>query len=126
MIFQQRQLHHYYFAATAKYNDDHFSALTEDGVVPKQHLFEHAGDPWEGDSVTLKADLIRATQNWEMLSALKDAVCPLHYSPEEIDECLRFEEEQRDADDYMEKSRNILGMSIDGWTPTERYSELRK
>ncbi|KAF7125332.1 hypothetical protein CNMCM5793_001510 [Aspergillus hiratsukae] len=92
MNFQRRQLHYYYFAATAKYNDDHFSALTEDGVVPKQQLFGHASDPWEGD----------------------------------IDERLQLEEEQRDADDHMEKYRNVLGMTSDGWVPTERYSEAKR
>ncbi|GAQ10811.1 hypothetical protein ALT_8132 [Aspergillus lentulus] len=117
--FQQRQLHYYYFAATAKFNDDHFSACTVDEVVLKPQLFQHAGDPWEGDSVTLKADLIRVVQNWERLYASTVSVCPLHYSPEEIDECLRLEEEQRLADDDMEKSRNCLGVSGDGGVPTE-------
>ncbi|GFF46864.1 hypothetical protein IFM62136_00617 [Aspergillus lentulus] len=124
--FQQRQLHYYYFAATAKFNDDHFSACTEDDVVLKQQLFQHTGDPWEGDSVTLKADLIRVVQNWERLYASTVSVCPLHYSPAEIDGCLRLEEEQRLADDDMEKSRNCLGVSGDGWVPTERYSEAKK
>ncbi|KAG2022009.1 hypothetical protein GB937_004103 [Aspergillus fischeri] len=122
--FQQRQLHYYYFAATAKFNDVH--SCTEDEVVLKQQLFQHAGDPWEGDSVPLKADLIRAVQNWESLCAVTDSTCPLHYSPEEIDKCLRLEEEQRLADDDMEKPRNCLGVSGDGWVPTERYSEAKK
>ncbi|GIJ83906.1 phosphotransferase enzyme [Aspergillus pseudoviridinutans] len=126
MIFQRRQLHYYYFAATSRFNDDHFSAYIEDEVVPKQQLFQHAGDPWEGDSVTLRADLIRATQTWQMLCGSTDVVCPLHYFPEEIDGCLRLEEEQRSADDDMEKSRNCLGVSSDGWVPTERYSEAKR
>ncbi|KAF7180531.1 hypothetical protein CNMCM7691_009822 [Aspergillus felis] len=126
MIFQRHQLHYYYFAATSKFNDDHFSACMEDEVVPKQQLFQHAGDPWEGDSVTLRADLIRAAQNWGTLCGSTDAVCPLHYSPEEINEYLRLEEEQRSADDDMEKSRNCLGVSSDGWVPTERYSEAKR
>ncbi|KAF7158843.1 hypothetical protein CNMCM6106_005718 [Aspergillus hiratsukae] len=61
-----------------------------------------------------------------MLCASKDAVCPLHYSPEEVDERLQLEEEQRDADDHMEKYRNVLGMTSDGWVPTERYSEAKR
>jgi hypothetical protein len=125
-IFNNANSHYYYFAPTAKLHDDHFSACMEDGAVLKQQLFQPAGDPSEGDSVTLKADLISAVQNWERLCTSMDTICPLQYSPEEIDECLQLEKEQRLADDDVEKSRYCLGVSSDGWVLTERYSEAKK
>lgn len=91
-------------------------------MVLKQKLFQHAGDPWEGDSVTLKADLIGASQCWqELTSGEVDTPCPLSYSATEVDECLSLKAEQQLADEDMEKSRNSLGISVDGWVPTDRY-----
>lgn len=125
-VFRRRQLHYYYFAATAKFNQDHFDACTDNKVVLKQKLFQHAGDPWEGDSVTLKADLIRASQCWKELISGVDTLCPLTYSTTEVDECLGLKAEQELADEDMEKSRNSLGISVDGWVPTERYDVAKE
>lgn len=126
-VFRRRHLHYYYFAATAKFNNDHFDACTDDGVILKQKLFQHAGDPWEGDSVTLKADLIRASQSWqELTSGSTDVHCPLSYSSAEIGECLRLKTEQDLADEDMEKSRKCLGISVDGWVPAEGYDAAKE
>lgn len=127
-LFRRRQLHYYYFAATAKYNEEHFDACMDDDIVSKQKLFQHAGNPWEGDNVTLKADLIRATKNWRDLtrtSERKDPDCPLGYSPAEVEECLRMESEQREADDDMETLRRCLGINVEGWVPVEHYEDAK-
>lgn len=124
--FRKRHLHYYYFAATAKFNKDHFDACTDDGVILKQKPFQHAGDPWEGDSVTLRADLIRASQRWQQIANDTSSCCPLSYTTAEIDECLGLEVEQKLADEDMEKSRNCLGVSIDGWVTLERYDVAKE
>lgn len=86
-VFRRRQLHYYYF----KPQPNLTKTILTHGVVLKQKLFQHAGDPWEGDSVTFKADLIRASQCWqELINGGTDIHCPLIYSTAEIDECLRL------------------------------------
>lgn len=127
-LYRRRHLHFYYFAATIKFNKDHFEACSNEHGVLKQKLFQHSSSPWEGDNVTLKADLVRAMQLWEELTATtekKAPPCPLSYS-EEVDKCLKLEAEQKDADEDMEKSRDGLGVSLDGWVPTEQYEQAKE
>lgn len=62
-LFCRWQLHFHYLAATLKSNKVHYEALTYEFGMLKQRLFRHARNPWEGDNMTLKADLIQAAQN---------------------------------------------------------------
>jgi len=124
--YRRRQLHYYYFVATYKYNKPHFDALCLDSTMPKQKLQHYASTPWEGDNITLKAELIRAVRNWPELTAGKDGnvpACPIHFSDEEAGECLRIEAEQNHIDLQMEKIRDRIGISTDGWTSNERYED---
>ncbi|KAL1978987.1 hypothetical protein VTN96DRAFT_7615 [Rasamsonia emersonii] len=128
-LFRRRQLHYYYFAMTAKFNKEHFDACTDEQVVLKQKLFQHAGSPWEGDNISLKADLIRATRRWREIASMGDVKCyscPLNYSSEEVEKCLKLEAEQREADEDMERSRSYLGVTVDGWVSTERYDNSKE
>ena len=68
-LFRKRQLHYYYLAATVKHNTLHFHALWEDFGMFKQRLFDHASSPWEGNNVSLKADLIEATDTMNLRKA---------------------------------------------------------
>lgn len=128
-LHRRRQLHYYYFAATARLNRDHFEACTYEHGVLRQKLFQRASNPWEGDNVTLKADLIRAIQHWPDLTVSKDGNiprCPLSYPNAEVEECLKFDAEQREADEDMKKSRSCLGVTADGWVPTEGYDHAKE
>ncbi|CZT02790.1 uncharacterized protein RCO7_05938 [Rhynchosporium graminicola] len=127
--YRRRQLHYYYFVATYKYNKPHFDALCLDSTMPKQKLQQYAGTPWEGDNITLKAELIRAVKNWPELTASKGGeapACPIHFSDEEVEQCLRIEAEQNHIDVQMERIRDRLAVSTDGWTSTERYEDARE
>ena len=124
--YRRRQLHYYYFVATYKYNKPHFNALCLDSTMPKQKLQQYASTPWEGDNITLKAELIRAVKNWPALTAGKDGsvpACPIQFSDEEAEQCLRIEAEQNHIDLQMEKIRDRIGISTDGWTSIERYED---
>ena len=124
--YRRRQLHYYYFVATYKYNKPHFDALCLDSTMPKQKLQQYASTPWEGDNITLKAELIRAVKNWPALTAGKDGnvpACPIHFLDEEAEQCLRIEAEQNHIDLQMEKIRDRIGISTDGWTSNERYED---
>jgi hypothetical protein len=96
--YRRRQLHYFYFVATYKYNKPYFDALCLDSTILKQKLQQYASAPWEGDNITLKAELIRAVKNWPALTAGKDgnvAAYPIHFSNEEAEQRLRIEAEQK-------------------------------
>lgn len=124
-ILERRQLHYYYFAATAKFNEEHFDACTDERIIQRQKLYQHAGEPWEGDNVTLRADLVRAMRNLKRFVAGRNSDCPLDYSLEEVDECFRLESEQQLSDEDLKKFRQCLGVSIDGWVPKENYTTAK-
>ena len=42
---------------------------------------------------------------------------------EEAEQCLRIEAEQNHIDLQMEKIRDRIGISTDGWTSNERYED---
>ncbi|KAL9003734.1 MAG: hypothetical protein Q9188_003421 [Gyalolechia gomerana] len=128
-LHRRRQLHFFYVDYTAKLNEEHWNAIRCDHVVLRQRLFQHAGAPWEGDNVTLKADLIRAMKVWPDLTTIRDGNvpgCPLTYPASEIEDCLHREAEQKDADSQLDISRRWLGINIDGWVPLDRYKEAKE
>jgi len=94
--------------------------------MAKQKPQQFASAPWEGDSVSLKAELIRAVQNWPVLTARKSGEippCPIEFSDAEVEECLRLEAEQNHLNVQMEKVRDRIGIGSDGWTSNERYED---
>ncbi|CAG8975464.1 hypothetical protein HYALB_00004780 [Hymenoscyphus albidus] len=128
--FRKRQLHFYYIVATAKHNRPHYDALKPESTMSIQKLQQYSSAPWEGDNITLKAELIRAIQNWSMLTTSTSAgsgsippVCQIGFSDEEVAKCLSMEAEQYHIDVQMEKARDRIGVSIDGWTSNERYED---
>ena len=104
--YRRRHLHFYYFAATYRFNRLNYDALLVDSILSIQKLQQFASAPWEGDNITLKAELIRAVQNWSWLTVGKNGVvppCPINFSDKEVEECLRLEAGQDYLDVQMEK-----------------------
>ena len=60
--WSKHHIHFYYLAASANLNMVYFSACMEDWSIFRSRIFRHAGKLWEGDSVTLKVDLIQVMQ----------------------------------------------------------------
>ncbi|WEW58617.1 hypothetical protein PRK78_004085 [Emydomyces testavorans] len=132
-LYRRRHTHLHYISATEKSNPNHLRAWTHPEVFLKQKLFQHATDPWEGDNITLKADLIRATQRWPnllsesgYLETSPPPLCPLSYEQEEIDKCFEIEAEQILCDKDMEKSRMAIGVAEDGWVPPGMYNVVKE
>lgn len=67
-LFRKSQLHYLYVKLTAELHPEHYDALTCDFSALRQRLFHHASDPWEGDNITLKADLIALAKNWTAIN----------------------------------------------------------
>ena len=131
--YHQRQLHLLYLGGTTRFNPNHIDAYLIKGLPFKRRIFEHASAPWEGDNITLKADLILATQNWNGLTASKEnetdlpegseveTECPIVFSKLEADECLRVDLLLKGVDSDMAGVRENIGIGSDGWVPNEEY-----
>lgn len=133
LLLRRRQLHYFYVAKTAQLNAVHFDALSDNVSALRRKLFEHASNPWEGDNVTLKADLIQLTQVWDDMcganvSASDEAKtpCPISFSEDEQKECLRLHAAQIEADEQLQACRDIVGIGPEGWVPTEEYEETKQ
>lgn len=131
--FRQRQLHLLYLGGTTRFNPKHMDAYLIKGLSFKRRIFEHASAPWEGDNITLKADLILATQNWKGLTAFNESekdlpgdsmvgpACPIFFNEEEANECLRIDLLLKGVDSDMARVRDNIGIGSDGWIPNEEY-----
>ncbi|KAE8374444.1 kinase-like domain-containing protein [Aspergillus bertholletiae] len=124
-ILRRRHIHYFYAWHSATLNSIHGIALDHDLSILKRKIFSHASEPWEGDNVSLKADLIYLAQNWGKLSSPSSGtsagVCPLEYPPDEASACLDLNAEQLESDEELQIFRNYVGVGPDGWVPSDRY-----
>ncbi|KAF1918728.1 hypothetical protein BDU57DRAFT_511458 [Ampelomyces quisqualis] len=131
LLLRRRQLHYFYVATTERLNPVHYDALTHDFSTLRRKLFDHASCPWEGDSVTLKVDLINLTRSWNEFttSTSNDArppSCPIAFSEAEVSKCLRLHAAQVEADEQLQACRNVVGIGPEGWVPLEQYDEIKR
>lgn len=130
MLLRRRQLHYFYVAATEELNPAHYTALTQEFSVLRRKLFEHSSEPWEGDNVTLKADLLDLTKTWSSIatSSSGQAIpsCPIEFSEDEVSECLRLHTAQVEADEQLQACRDVIGIGPEGWVPLEQFDEIKQ
>ncbi|KAL8726443.1 MAG: hypothetical protein Q9166_006721 [cf. Caloplaca sp. 2 TL-2023] len=128
-LHRRQLLHFAYVGRTLQMNEDHFDACRLDDIVLRKRLFQGARCPWDGNTVTLKADLIRATQEWPALTSTfgeKDLDCPITYSEEEVEKILELDKKQREIDDFVSNVRRFLGIDSQGAVPAEHYDEAKE
>ena len=123
---QRRRLVHYLYATlTKQLNNEHFDAIFKTSVISHQKLLESAGTPWEGDSVSLQAEIIRFTHLWPMLisaaSRTASPAPPVKYPDTVVEEIFDLDERQKEAYSDMGTMRDMLGIDIQGWVPNELY-----
>ncbi|KAK0268280.1 hypothetical protein LTS00_017612 [Friedmanniomyces endolithicus] len=127
--YRRRQVHFYYMGATAKKNEVHFDALMHEGGLFRRRIFEHAAEPWEGNSIPLKADLIRLARHWSELVSSRDPEsepppsCPFTFKEKEVEKVLQAALKQEEVDGQIEILRNVIGAGSDGWIPNDKYNE---
>lgn len=109
---------------TAEHNPEHYHLLTHDSNTLTRRLFQHARVPWEGDNITLKADLVNLSRKWTELNC--SAPCPVYFSDTESPKCLRLERALCEADDQLRACREAIGVGYEGWVPTEHYEDARR
>jgi hypothetical protein len=90
-------------------------------------VFSHAGEPWEGNSVRLRADLMYINQVWQKLveenghDEGEASVCPVSFTEAEIHSTMGVLKEQEETDTQLERIRSFIGITADGWTSNEEY-----
>lgn len=132
-IHRKRMIHFLYAALTKRLNKHHYDAIFDQSVILRQRLLKFAGTPWEGDSVSLRAELIRLMQNWPIIAQTLDAdprasaclVAPVHYAEDVIRETLELDARQKEADTAMEEMRDVLGVDILGWVSNDDYDATK-
>lgn len=125
-LLRRRQLHYFYVKLTAEINPEHYEALTYDFSTLRRRLFHHASDPWEGDNVTLKADLITLSSKWTDLTHDAKASCPVSFSDDELMECPRLARAQSEADEQLQACQEAIGVGHEGWVPLEDYDQAKR
>ncbi|EJF63622.1 protein kinase subdomain-containing protein PKL/CAK/Fmp29 [Dichomitus squalens LYAD-421 SS1] len=121
-IYRRRLVHHHYIKDTEEHNELHYTALLDPMGNLRRRLFCHASDPWEGETLALKVDLIEATETWETLTG-GGAPCPVVFDADDVRKTMQLDEAQRGADETLEACRNIIRFGTEGWVSTERYEE---
>lgn len=112
-LFRRRQLLYLYIKMTAEHNPEHYHLLTHDFNTLLRRLFHHARVPWEGDNITLKADLVNLSRKWTELNC--SAPCPVYFSDTESAECLRLERALSEADEQLRACQEVIGVGHEGW-----------
>jgi hypothetical protein len=125
-VYRKRQLHFFYLGATRQSNRRHFDALFFDPEARRARLYHKAKAPWQGDNISLRAQLVRTVQYWPSIHAKEAVRCPVKYTEEEIKECLALEAEKRELDDSMETLRVNIGIQMDGWVSSQDYAAAKQ
>ncbi|GLB07216.1 phosphotransferase enzyme [Aspergillus tubingensis] len=125
-IHRRRVIHFLYAALTKRLNQDHYDGIFDQSVILRQRLLKSAGTPWEGDSVSLRAELIRSILNWSAIVQTTDNAPPVDYPENVVRETHDLDAQQREADVAMEQMRHALGVDVMGWVPNEDYEAARR
>ncbi|KAJ5218702.1 uncharacterized protein N7498_000801 [Penicillium cinerascens] len=125
-LLRRRQLHYFYVKLTAERNPEHYKALTLHFSTLRQRLFHHASDPWEGDNITLTADLITLSRKWTDFARDAKTPCPISFSDDELTECSRLERAQSESDEQFRACQEAIGVGHEGWVPLENYDEAKR
>ncbi|KAH0842096.1 phosphotransferase family protein [Fonsecaea pedrosoi] len=127
--FRRRHLHFFYLGFTQRFNKAHYEILDRRTDLLTRKIFSHAGEPWEGNNIPLKADLIYIMQIWEKIMNENGYFgkgipsCPISFTELDIQRTIDILLQQEDIDTQLEKIQNAIGINADGWTSNEEYEE---
>lgn len=117
--FRRRHTHFFYLGFAQRFNEPHFRAIDQSTNMLTRRIFNHAGEPWEGNNVPLQADLVLVTKvPWDKYSTIR---CPISFTLAEAESIMRLQSHQEEVDMDLKRICNATGMSVDGWTSLEGY-----
>ncbi|KKZ65692.1 hypothetical protein EMCG_01254 [[Emmonsia] crescens] len=125
---RKRLVHFYYAALTMQHMPDHFDALRDENTMLRTKLFDRAGAPWEGDSISLKYTIWQAQCNWPMPILGEDQAtdthaCPVTYSDDEVQRCIKEHDEEGEKMQELTEMRELIGTDALGWVPDNEHLE---
>lgn len=108
-------------------NPAHGEILIDSLCILHRKLFRHASEPWEGDNISLKADLVELTRQWSRLvPSTTSTECPIEFSKKEADNSLSLARAMDTADRQFQDCLELVGVRNEGWVPTEQYADARQ
>ncbi|KAL4783168.1 kinase-like domain-containing protein [Aspergillus varians] len=117
---RHRHTHFFYLAFTQRFNEPHFRTMDQPTNMLTRRIFSHAGEPWEGNNIPLQADLVLITKLWHEFSP---SPCPISFTSAEANSIMRLQDMQEEVDLDLKRVRNAIGISVNGWTPTDKYED---
>ncbi|KAJ5570042.1 uncharacterized protein N7459_009472 [Penicillium hispanicum] len=117
-VFRRRHTHFFYLAFTQRFNAPHFRAIDQPTNMLTRRVFNHAGEPWEGNNIPLQADLVLITKLWHEYAT---DPCPISFPSAEADSIMRQQSMQEEVDLHLKQIRNVIGIGVDGWIPPDEY-----
>ncbi|KAB8277878.1 kinase-like protein [Aspergillus minisclerotigenes] len=121
---RKRLIHFLYAAFTKRLTKDHYDAIFDQSVILRQRLLKNAGTPWEGDSISLRAEIIRSIHNWPTIAETTDA--GQVQMRDIIRETLDLDARQKEADIAMEEMQHVLGVDVLGWVLNDDYDAVKE
>lgn len=126
-IYRRRLLHYHYIENAERYNKPHYLGLTDAAGSLRRRLFQTAREPWEGETMALKAALVQATENWETLVGPGPrsgaTACPIKFDPEDISKTLELQSQLTESDSSLKACREMIGFGSDGWVPNAHFEQ---
>jgi len=102
-----------------------------EGALLRRKMFQHAGEPWEGNNIPLKADLVLLSRYWTKVVSQETGVdglppaCPLSFDDQDAKQSIDNVMKQEQTDEQMKILRNAIGIGSDGWVSDEGYEEAK-
>lgn len=130
LLLRKRQLHYTYVKETLRLNPAHGEVLIDSSSILCPKLFRHASEPWEGDNISLKADLVELTRQWSRLvpssTSKIHSQCPIEFSEKEAVESMNLARALDAADSQFKDCLELVGVGSEGWVPVEQYADARR
>jgi len=127
-VHRKRLVHFFYAGNTMMQIPEHYEALAQQKARLRARLYNLAGAPWEGDSVSLRHFLATATQEWPLampcpgeLSDGSEASCPLTYTTEYMQQSADDYQVQEERLQELQEMREYLDIDRQGWVPDDAH-----
>ncbi|KAI1908614.1 hypothetical protein LOZ12_004493 [Ophidiomyces ophidiicola] len=121
---RKRLVHFYYAAMTLKQLPDHFDALRTNGAMLRAKLFNRAGAPWEGDSLSLRHTIIQVCTCWPLPyddTPRELGPCPVQYSEEQRNDFISQYNQEQEKLEELSDIRAHIGIDSQGWVPDDDH-----